>query len=141
MVRALSGVLEGDSPNRHLNEKDLQKAKGAENCALETLSRMTHLTFYSPPLSPLVDILSDYSLIGFTDRMGETLDRFGEYLGWKNLSKWDQCRAKYGSTKRNSASQSYAAVEKYSEEWHHIAKKNQLDLALFQHAETLFEKQ
>ncbi|KAL3911585.1 MAG: hypothetical protein SGILL_007222, partial [Bacillariaceae sp.] len=80
-------------------------------------------------------------LIGLTDRMGETLDRFGENLGWKYLSKWDQCRAEYGDKKRNSASGSYTAVEKYSKEWHHIAEKNKMDLELFRHTEALFEKQ
>ena len=73
--------------------------------------------------------------------MGETLDRFGSLLGWKKLEKWNQCRAKYGHTKRNSASGSYQTIEKGSNDWQHVAKKNKLDLELFRYAQSLVEGQ
>jgi hypothetical protein len=55
--------------------------------------------------------------------------------------KWRQPREKYRQTKQNNASESYVAVEKYSKDWYHIAKKNQLDMELFEHAKAVFEKQ
>jgi hypothetical protein len=71
--------------------------------------------------------------------MGETLDHFGESLGWNRLPKWNQCRQQYGIEKLNSASSSYKTVEPNTPEWYNLARKNRFDMELFRHARSLFE--
>lgn len=73
--------------------------------------------------------------------MEETLDRLGAFSGWEKLPNWNACRAKYNNTKTNAASEKYQSVEKDTKAWHHIAKKNQFDLDLFEHAQTIFQMQ
>jgi hypothetical protein len=120
MVRFLSGVgeLPGREADHRLNDDDLQRAKA---------------------------ILSNYTLIGLTDRMEESLDRFGSYVGWDRLyhsgDRWNKCRVKFGSAKRNAASLPYDKIQPNTPEWKHLVKRNQLDLKLYQHAVELFQYQ
>jgi hypothetical protein len=88
-----------------------------------------------------LEILSRYTLIGLTDRMDDTLDKFGKYMGWAGLPKFEECKAKFGKTKINSAAKSYTRIEPNSPEWNHLAKKNEYDLELFRLAEELFDVQ
>lgn len=120
MVRFLSGVgeLGGHDASRPLTNDDLHRAKA---------------------------ILSNYTVIGLTERMGESLDRFGAYLGWDRRlqegGRWRECRAKFGNSRHNSASHPYEPIRSNTTEWHHLMERNRLDLELYRHAVNLFRYQ
>ena len=84
-------------------------------------------------------LLDKKVVIGLTDHMAESLQRFERYFGWSNTKKtfWPACYAKFGNQQGRNAFH-HPTVEPGSPEWDAIAQHYEWDLQLYQHAVDLF---
>jgi hypothetical protein len=74
--------------------------------------------------------------IGLAEYMGESLRRFGQYLGWNERERWSTCYSKFTTHKCNA--HKHPTVHPGSPEWEAIVDKNQLDMILYAYAVELF---
>ncbi|KAL7519898.1 hypothetical protein ACHAWX_004652 [Stephanocyclus meneghinianus] len=90
------------------------------------------------------EILSQKCLVGLMDRMEESVVRFHAYFGFGNDAALNCARQQYttkGSKVAEQNSHSHPALDPNGETYALLAKKNRLDIILYDHAVRLFAEQ
>jgi len=90
------------------------------------------------------EILSQKCLVGLMDQMEESVVRFHAYFGFGNDAALNCARQQYttkGSKAAEQNSHSHPALDPNGEAYALLAKKNRLDIILYDHAMRLFQEQ
>lgn len=92
------------------------------------------------------EILNQKCLIGLMDRMEESVLRFHEYFGFDNDAALNCALDQYtskakGSRTEEQNSHSHPLLDPKGETYKLLAKKNRLDIVLYEHAVRLFDEQ
>ena len=95
-------------------------------------------------------LLKEYVLVGLTDRMTESLNRFDTFLGYATSSmrndKYVQCKRKYwkqgpDDVEYRENKNDHPPLDPDSEEWRQIAEANAKDMELYAYIQELFVEQ
>ena len=95
-------------------------------------------------------LLKEYVLVGLTDRMTESFNRFDTFLGYATSSmrndKYVQCKRKYWKQGPDDAEyrenkNDHPPLDSDSEEWRQIAEANAKDMELYAYIQELFVEQ
>lgn len=89
------------------------------------------------------EVLRRKCLVGLLDRMEESIVRFHGYFGFDDDDSALRCSMEHFAGKGSSASNSHhhPALDRKSETWEILERKNGLDIRLFEYAQKLFEEQ
>ncbi|GKY91137.1 hypothetical protein MPSEU_000086500 [Mayamaea pseudoterrestris] len=102
---------DGDNGNVPLNQDDLELAKY---------------------------FMMRYVLVGLTDQVDESVDRFGQAFGWQNRPQWTQCRAR---AQKGQNRFRHPQLTPDDEAYKVLASKHEYDIQLYQFATELFDQQ
>lgn len=95
----------------------------------------------SDDISIAKEVLRRKCLIGLMEGMEESVQRFHSYFGFGD-DKALQCSRDHFSRKGSGAnSHSHPVVDQASEIWAVLARKNELDIQLYEYAQQLFKEQ
>jgi hypothetical protein len=85
--------------------------------------------------------LSTKVLVGLSERMSVSVQRFGHYLGWNTNEneKWKNCSS--NAIHHGSNTNPHPRVEKQSAAWKALTEANKYDMELYKHAVELFRMQ
>ncbi|GKY93374.1 hypothetical protein MPSEU_000305000 [Mayamaea pseudoterrestris] len=82
--------------------------------------------------------LSQYVLVGLTNRVDESVDRFGQAFGWRSSARWNHCRTR---AKKGQNRYEHPQLTDQDEAYRVLANKHAYDIELYEYAEQLFEEQ
>lgn len=82
--------------------------------------------------------LSERIVVGLTDRMDDSVQRFGRVFRWTKNRKWKYCRLRAKQGKNRFP---HPKLQEGDAEWNLLAAKNVYDIELYEHAKELFERQ
>jgi hypothetical protein len=83
--------------------------------------------------------LSTKVLVGLSERMSVSVQRFGHYLGWNANEKWKKCSS--NAIDHGSNTNPHPRVDEQSAAWKALAEANKYDMELYKHAVGLFRMQ
>jgi hypothetical protein len=108
------------------------------------LGKKQHEMITRIELNQAKDFLSTKVLIGLSERMRVSVQRFGHYFGtenngWDDNEKWKECSRK--AINQGSNKNPHPAVDENTSAWKALAEANKYDMELYQLAVDLFRTQ
>mmetsp|Transcript_10070 Transcript_10070/g.13429 ORF Transcript_10070/g.13429 Transcript_10070/m.13429 type:complete len:174 (+) Transcript_10070:793-1314(+) len=96
----------------------------------------TNVSNNTVPISP------HRCLVGFLDKLAESMGRFEKYFGWSNINTdgGQQCGREKMITEGDNVHK-HPHYERYSRVWSLLEEKNKYDMKLYDHAEKIFLNQ
>jgi hypothetical protein len=83
--------------------------------------------------------LSTKVLLGLSERMSVSVQRFGHYLGWNANEKWKKCSSI--AIDHGANTNPHPTVDENTSAWKAHAEANKYDMKLYKHAVGLFRRQ
>eukprot|EP00586_Coscinodiscus_wailesii_P008895 CAMPEP_0172522212 /NCGR_PEP_ID=MMETSP1066-20121228/293000_1 /TAXON_ID=671091 /ORGANISM="Coscinodiscus wailesii, Strain CCMP2513" /LENGTH=587 /DNA_ID=CAMNT_0013305195 /DNA_START=52 /DNA_END=1815 /DNA_ORIENTATION=+ len=94
-------------------------------------------------VSMAMDIIRRKILVGLTEKLNESIDRFEKFFDWHfhDNTVQEQCRNGLLKVGGNANKQKVKAPDRDSETYQHLAAKNQYDIQIYNYAKRLFKEQ
>ena len=117
-----------------------------ENWMVRTLvDKVSSFDITTDDLDAAKEVLRKKCLVGFMDKMGESLERFRRYFGftdpsngWDNTD-WKNCTDEY--LKKGINSNAHGQLQEGDKAWNQLVLRNMFDMLLYQYALELYEDQ
>lgn len=124
---------------QNLSLRDFARSRADDNYMTRTFRGKTaDMPLTRDDLELAKHFLEHYVLVGLTDQIDESIERFAQAFGWDQQSRWKNCwrRASHGNNRFD-----HPHVQPGDDDWNLLAARNEFDLELFRFAQELFVSQ